>query len=264
MGDDTAGDGDEGPSGMGRRKKAHCRPGRYRRTRRRILLRMCPTRVLIVDDHLAFARAVALRLQAEPDLEVVACTRSAAEGEAAARRMGADVVLADLELGGDDGIEMVARFRSGKPGLHILVLGPEDDAATACAAIRAGASGFLTKAAPVEELVRAVRGVGRNETWISPRLLTDVVRKLQELPQLSGEQALVETLSRRESEVLSLMMAGLDRGEIARRLFLSANTVRTHTQNLMAKLGVHSSIEAVSLALRAGLRPPRPAGGRAQ
>ncbi len=225
---------------------------------------MCPTRVLIVDDHLAFARAVALRLQAEPDLEVVACTRSAAEGEAAARRTDPHVVLVDVESGDDDGIEMVARLRSGKPSLRVLVLGSEEDAVVACAAIRAGASGFLTKAAPVDELVRAVRGVGRDETWISPRLLTDVLRKLQELPQLSGERALVETLSRREREVLTLMMAGRDRSEIARQLFVSANTVRTHTRNLMAKLGVHSSVEAVSFALRAGLRPPRPADGHAQ
>ena len=225
---------------------------------------MCPIRVLIVDDHLAFARAVALRLQAEPDLEVVACSRSAAEGEAAARRMDPHVVLADVESDDDDGIQMVARLRSGKPSLRVLVLGSKEDAVVACAAIRAGASGFLTKAAPVDELVRAVRGVGRDETWISPRLLTDVLRKLQELPQLSGEQALVETLSRREREVLTLMMAGLDRSEIARQLFVSANTVRTHTRNLMAKLGVHSSVEAVSLALRAGLRPPRPADGLPQ
>lgn len=225
---------------------------------------MCPIRVLIVDDHLAFGRAIALRLQAEPDLEVVACRRSAAEAEAAVRQMDPHVVVAGLESGGDNGIEMVTRFRSAEPGLRMLVLGPEEDAVVACAAIRAGASGFLTKAVPVEELVRAVRGVGRDETWISPRLLTDVLRKLQGLPQVSGEQVLVETLSRREREVLSLMMAGMDRSEIARRLFLSANTVRTHTRNLMAKLGVHSSIEAVSLALRAGLRPPRPADGRAQ
>ncbi|MBW3548202.1 MAG: response regulator transcription factor [Actinobacteria bacterium] len=225
---------------------------------------MCPIRVLIVDDHLAFARAVALRLQAEPDLEVVGCRRSAAEGEASARSMDPHVVLADLELGTDDGIDMVARLRSGNPRLRVLVLGSEEDAVVACAAIRAGASGFLTKAVPVDELVRAVRGVGRDETWISPRLLTDVLRKLQELPQVSGEQALVEALSRREREVLSLMMAGLDRSEIARRLFLSANTVRTHTRNLMAKLGVHSSVEAVSLALRAGLRPPRPADAQPQ
>lgn len=225
---------------------------------------MCPIRVLIVDDHLAFARAVALRLQAEPDLEVVACTRSAAEGEAAARRMDPHVVLAGVESGDDDGIQMVSRLRSGKPSLRVLVLGSEEDAVVACAAVRAGASGFLTMAAPVDELVRAVRGVGRDETWISPRLLTDVLRKLQELPQLSGEQALVETLSRREREVLTLMMAGLDRSEIARQLFVSANTVRTHTRNLMAKLGVHSSVEAVSLALRAGLRPPRPAERHAQ
>jgi DNA-binding NarL/FixJ family response regulator len=74
----------------------------------------------------------------------------------------------------------------------------------------------------------------------------------------------VETLTRREREVLALMMAGFDRKEIARQLFLSTNTVRTHIQNLMAKLGVHSSVEAVSVALSAGLRPPRPPGGELQ
>ena len=218
-------------------------------------------RVLIVDDHLAFAEVVALRLQAEDDLEVVGCAPTAPEGEVAAKRWNPHVVLVDMELGCDDGIELVSRLQAGRPNLRMIALDSEEHPTTACAAIRAGASGYITKAAPVDELVRAVKGVRRGETWISPRLLTSVLKELQESPPRSDEQAVVDTLSRREREILSLMVTGLDRREIARRLFLSANTVRTHTQNLMAKLDVHTSIEAVSLALRAGMRPVRSEDG---
>ena len=220
-----------------------------------------PLRVLIVDDHLAFGEVVSLRLQAEDDLEVVGFAPTAPEGEVAARRWNPDVVVVDLELGSDDGIELVSRLRAGKPDLRMIVLDSEERPTSACAAIRAGASGYITKAAPVDELIRAVRGVGRGETWISPRLLTGVLKELQGSPPRSDEQAVVDTLSRREREILSLMVTGLDRREIARRLFLSANTVRTHTQNLMGKLDVHTSIEAVSLALRAGMRPARSEDG---
>lgn len=210
---------------------------------------------MIVDDHLTFADAVSARLRAEPDLLVVACATSAAEGEAAVGRVHPDVAVVDIGLPGDDGIGLVSRLHSISRDLRTVVLSDHEDATAACAAIRAGASGFVTKASPTDDLLEAVRSVARNETWISARLLTHVLRLLQESPPVNGEANLIKGLSRREREVLSLMVVGLDRAGIARRLFLSTNTVRTHTQNLMAKLGVHSSIEAVSLALRAGMRP---------
>lgn len=215
-------------------------------------------RVLIVDDHLAFAEAIAVVLDAEPDIEVTDRVTSAAAAELAARRSDPDVVLLDVDLGASDGLDAISRLREVSGRLQVLVVSCSDDVGTVCAAVRAGSSGFVTKDCPPSELVAAVRSVHRGESSIPPRLLTGVLQSLQAAPgQATPEEQRLARLSRREREVLSLMVGGLDRAAIARELYLSANTVRTHAQNVLGKLELHSSLEAVSLALRAGMRPAR-------
>lgn len=214
-------------------------------------------KVLIVDDHLAFAEAVGVRVGAEPDIEVVGCATTGIQAEHVAREQEPDIALVDVGLGVENGLELVARLRSSQPDLRVVVITCHDDAETACAAINSGASGFVTKDAEPAELLEAIRRVHRDESWIPPRLLTGVLRGLKKSSRdLTSDEVLISGLSPREREVLALMVSGLDRAGIARRLFLSTNTVRTHTQNVLAKLGVHSSLEAVSVALRGGLRPP--------
>ncbi len=224
-------------------------------SRRPAAITMVRVRILIVDDQLAFAEAISVLLGAEPGLEVVHRVTTAPAAEEAITTLQPDVVLIDVELGGENGIGLASRLLKAHPQLRVIMVSAHHDTATICAAIRAGASGYVTKECASEDLVKAINGLARQESWIPPRLLTDVLRELQQSNQPTLEEARVARLSRREKEVLSLMVCGLDRTSIARKLFLSANTVRTHTQNVLSKLEVHSSLEAVSLAIRAGVRP---------
>ena len=218
-----------------------------------------PARLLLVDDHRAFAGALAHRLGAEPDLEVVGVAADAAEAEALAGSLRPDLALVDVELGADDGLALTARLSALEPGPAVVVVTCHVDAPTATGAVRAGATGFVAKDAPVDELLVAIRAALAGESWLPGHLLGGVLRLLQgNSPPSPPDGDPVARLTVREREVLALLVAGLDRSAIGARLFLSPNTVRTHVQNVLRKLEVHSSIEAVGLALRHGVRPPPP------
>jgi DNA-binding NarL/FixJ family response regulator len=223
---------------------------------------MNPVRVLIIDDHRVFAEAVATRLAAEPDIVVVGTASNGRESIAAVEELRPDLVLIDVELAGEDGIEVAERLRALRPELVIVVVTCLSDPARVRDAVIVGALGWVTKDAPTNELLSALRGAMRGESWIPPSLLTGVLRELLLTRRELGEDE--ERLSRltpRERHVLECMADGLDRVAIAERLYLSANTVRTHVQNILAKLQVHSSLEAVALALRARSVTQVPSGG---
>lgn len=220
-------------------------------------------RVLIVDDHRVFAEAISSRLQSEPDLRVVGQANTAAQALDAVETLDPDVVLMDVELGSDDGIELTARLRGMHPTLSIVIVSFLTDPVRAGDAVRAGASGWVTKDAPTEELLGAIRGVAVGESWIPPRLLTGVLRELLMTRRLVDEdEERLARLTPRERSVLDMMADGLDRSAIAERMFLSTNTVRTHVQNIFAKLHVRSSLEAVALALRVRTSRPVASAGR--
>lgn len=220
-------------------------------------------RVLIVDDHRVFAEAIGARLQAEPDLRVVGQANTAAQALDAVETLGPDVVLLDVELGGDDGIDLASRLHATYPSLSIVVVSFLTDPVRVGQAVRAGAAGWVTKDAPTEELLGAIRGVSAGESWIPPRLLTGVLRELLMTRRLVDEdEERLARLTPRERSVLDMMADGLDRSAIAERMFLSTNTVRTHVQNIFAKLRVRSSLEAVALALRVRSTRPVAAAGR--
>ncbi|WP_282692891.1 response regulator transcription factor [Streptomyces sp. CC208A] len=239
---------------------------------------MARIRVLVVDDHRVFAESLAAALAAEPDVDVAAAgsapaalrclDRAAAEG----RRF--DVLLVDADLsppGGEpgsagDGIALVAGVRKTHSALRTIVLAEKDDALRAALALQAGASGWVAKDCSLQRLLAVVRGVLRDETHLPPALLTGVLRELTAARRHRTEsERLVESLTPREREVLRCMVAGLGRKAVAERLFLSPHTVRTHMQNVLGKLGVHSTLAAVALARRAGVGPaPLPEGIPAQ
>ncbi|MEU6576247.1 response regulator transcription factor [Streptomyces sp. NPDC046805] len=246
---------------------------------------MVRIRVLVVDDHRIFAESLAAALAAEPDVDVSAAgsgpaalrclDRAATEG----RRF--DVLLVDADLGGAhvpnghgpgvrpavpvpeggedglvDGISLVAGVRSAQPGVRIVVLAAKDDPRRAALALQAGASGWVAKDCSLSRLLTVIRGVLRDETHLPPALLTGVLRELTAARKHRTEsERLVESLTPREREVLRCMVAGLGRKAVADRLFLSPHTVRTHMQNVLGKLGVHSTLAAVALARRAGVGP---------
>ncbi|MFE7186869.1 LuxR C-terminal-related transcriptional regulator [Streptomyces erythrochromogenes] len=245
---------------------------------------MVRIRVLVVDDHRIFAESLAAALAAEPDVDVSAAgsgpaalrclERAVAEG----RRF--DVLLVDADLGavagavpaqrepgagpppsGSDGIALVAGVRVTHPGVRTVVLAERDDPRRAALALQAGASGWVAKDCSLSRLLAVIRGVLREETHLPPALLTGVLRELTAARKhRTDSERLVESLTPREHEVLRCMVAGLGRKDVAARLFLSPHTVRTHMQNVLGKLGVHSTLAAVALARRAGVRPADLAG----
>jgi DNA-binding NarL/FixJ family response regulator len=155
-----------------------------------------------------------------------------------------------------DGIALVARARAVHSGLRVVVLAGDDDPRRAVRALQAGAGGWVAKESSLGRLMAVVRGVLRDETHVPPALLTGVVRELTAARRDRTEsERLVETLTPREKQVLRCMVAGLGRQAVADRLFLSPHTVRTHMQNVLGKLGVHSTLAAVALARRAGVGP---------
>lgn len=216
------------------------------------------TRVLIVDDHQVFTDALAWRLDSEPDIDVVAVAHDGRAAVDAVDLRRPDVVILDVDLGAgsEDGVDLIGTVHDSRPEALIIIVTARDDAATAARALRAGARGFIPKDHPSVEVVEAVRAVVAGETRVPPRLLTGVMTLLR---RSAGANSVADEkiarLTAREREVLVLMVSGLDRAAIAARLYLSINTVRTHNKNILAKLGVHSSLEAVSAALRAGMRP---------
>ncbi|WP_327156503.1 response regulator transcription factor [Streptomyces tubercidicus] len=242
-------------------------------------------RVLVVDDHRIFAESLAAALAAEQDVDVAAAgsahaalrnlDRAATDG----RRF--DVLLADADLAAPllavpaqgaardavpreavpraaprDGIALVSGLRTSHPYLRTVVLADRDDPRRAAAALQAGASGWVAKDCSLSRLLAVIRGVLRDETHLPPALLTGVLRELTAARKHRSEsERLVESLTPREREVLRCMVAGLGRKAVAERLFLSPHTVRTHMQNVLGKLGVHSTLAAVALARRAGVGP---------
>ncbi|PZT72232.1 MULTISPECIES: LuxR C-terminal-related transcriptional regulator [unclassified Streptomyces] len=228
-------------------------------------------RVLVVDDHRIFAESLAAALAAEPDVEVAAAgsgpaalrclERAAAEGRAY------DVLLVDAELGGHlapqaaapvpvDGIALVGAVRAARPSVRTVVLAEKDEPGRAARALQAGACGWVAKDSSLQRLLAVIRGVLRDETHLPAALLTGVLRELlAERKHRTESEKLVASLTPREREVLRCMVAGLGRKAVAERLFLSPHTVRTHMQNVLGKLGVHSTLAAVALARRAGVGP---------
>jgi DNA-binding NarL/FixJ family response regulator len=213
-----------------------------------------PLRVLLVDGHQVVADALSVWLSGEPDIIIVATAASIRSAESAAHAFRPDVAIVDIDCRDENGLELVAWLQLRHPDCKVVVLSGEANARTAADAIRVGASAFVTKFSRADELVQAVRGVSRGESWIDRRLLTDVLRYLRVRAQgMTEPEARVASLTRREREVLECLIVGLDRRGIAERLYLSPNTVRTHVKHILKKLDVHSSLAAVSLALRAGV-----------
>jgi DNA-binding NarL/FixJ family response regulator len=205
--------------------------------------------VLIVDQQLTFRDALATRLQAEPDVAVVARTDSAEFAPRVLVGRSADVILLDAELRNGSAIAFCAEMTRRGDQSCVVMLSAASQPARIVAAVRAGAAAWVRKDESIDHLLRVIRGVVRSETWIPPGELGAVLRLLidgQDSRRASDD--LLASLTPREQNVLFLLAEGAGRNEIAERLQLSANTVRTHLQSVMAKFGVHSTLEVVALA----------------
>ncbi|HKS44896.1 MAG TPA: response regulator transcription factor [Amycolatopsis sp.] len=212
---------------------------------------MDPLRVLVVDDHPMFRFGLAAMLEAEPEFTVVG---EAADGQAAVRAAEAlkpEVVVMDLHLPDISGVEAARRIVAAVPGTGVLMLTMSDETESVFAAMRAGARGYLLKGAQPEEIVHALRSVGRGEAIFGPDVATHVLGFFSGAPVATSP--VFPQLTAREREVLDLLAAGRSNADIAKTLFLSQKTVRNHISNVFGKLQVADRAQAIIRAREAGL-----------
>ena len=205
-------------------------------------------RLFILVKERVFADALAIRLDTEPDVDVVAALHTNIPPAHLCTGM-VDVLLLDGDLPDDAAFGLCEKMSNSRGAQHVIVLSHSADPRRIVRAIRAGAIGWVGKGESLDRLIYVIRGVARNETWLPPGQTGQVLRLLLHGPDREPEDGteLLATLTDREREVLICLAEGIRRCDVAKHLHMSPNTVRTHLQNLMAKLGVHSAIEAVAL-----------------
>jgi DNA-binding NarL/FixJ family response regulator len=208
-----------------------------------------PTRVLLVDDHALLTDSLSRLLDGEPDLEVVGVAGSVAEAKQLAReRM--DVVLMDYRLPDGTGAEATRAIKARWPSARVVMLTAVHDDETVLESIQAGADGYLTKDRAVEDVVAAVRAARAGETLLPRSVIVGIAQRVASAQDRPPDRPAMEPLTPRELEVLRALSEGLATPDICERLSISRNTLRTHVQNIMTKLHVHSKLEAVTVALR--------------
>ncbi|HWN27010.1 MAG TPA: response regulator transcription factor [Actinomycetospora sp.] len=212
------------------------------------------TRVLVVDDQAMVREGFGALLGAQPGIEVVGQAADGEEAVDAAARLGPDVVLMDVRMPRLDGLAAARRILARDEGVRVLMLTTFDVDDYVYEALRAGASGFLLKDAPAEELVRAVRVVAGGEALLAPSVTRRLIAEFatRSVPARAVSRR-VDVLTAREREVLVLVARGLSNTEIAGHLVLAEQTVKTHVGHILAKLDLRDRVQAVVLAYETGL-----------
>ena len=211
-------------------------------------------RVLLADEQSLFREAVRVVLSNEDDLVVVAEARDGLQAIAESERVQPDVALLDADLPNCDGIRATEQISLRVPGCRVIVFSGQQDERVLVQALEAGASGYLSKESPLIDLIEATRAVHRGEALVPPRMLGALLQRLihrrrerdDALRRLAG-------LTRREREVLALLAQGADNDGIAQQLVISPETARTHIQNVLGKLAVHSRLEAAAFVIQNGI-----------
>jgi DNA-binding NarL/FixJ family response regulator len=217
-------------------------------------------RVLLADDQAMVRAGFRLILSTEPDIAVVGEAADGAEAVAAARRLRPDVTLMDIRMPRLDGISATRRLAAEDPPVtRVVVLTTFDVDSHVYDALRAGASGFLLKNAPPEDLVQAIRVVAGGAGLLDPTVTRRVIEEFARTRAPASPPPAVRTLTDRELEVLQQLARGLSNAEIAATFVLSEATVKTHVARLLAKLGLRDRVQAVVYAYEHGLVRP---GGR--
>lgn len=202
------------------------------------------TRILLVDDHDLMVEALRRLLSDQPDFDVVGTVGTGEAARGLIKELQPDVVVVDYTLPDADGATVAAQLLELMPAAKAIMLTGSDDRRALQAAFRAGCVGFLEKTSAADRLPAAIRAAAAGETFFSP---ADLARLSEWRHATPGQ------LSDRELEILELMAEGMSNKAIAEQLFVTVNTVRTHTQTILEKLGAHSKLEAVSVARRHGL-----------
>ena len=204
-------------------------------------------RVVVADDHPIVRSGIVALLQTADDIEVVGEASTGEEAVELAAALEPDIVLMDLRMPGIDGDEATARILAARPETRVLILTTYESDDSILSAIESGASGYLLKAAPQEEILAGLRAVARGDVALAPRIAALLVQRVK---------TPVPSLSPRETEVLALVAGGSTNRDAAARLFISEATVKTHLLHIYAKLGVTDRAAAVAEAFNRGLLTP--------
>jgi DNA-binding NarL/FixJ family response regulator len=209
-------------------------------------------KVIICDDQAIIRDGLEMLLNLEKDIEVLGQAQDGAEAVELVKKISPDLVLMDLKMPGMNGIEATRQIRANYPGVKVLVLTTYDDDEWVFDAIRAGASGYLLKDTPRQEVVKAIKGTVAGKSFVDPavagKFLNQVVEK-----QSQPSSLITDKLTGREVDVLCLLAGGLNNADIAKRLHLSEGTVRNHVSAIFAKLNVSDRTQAAVIAIHHGL-----------
>jgi DNA-binding NarL/FixJ family response regulator len=209
-------------------------------------------RVLVADDQSMVRAGFRMLLAGEEDIEVVAEASNGLEAVDKAARFHPSVVLMDIRMPELDGLQATRRILAADNGARVLVLTTFDLDEYVYEALRAGASGFVLKDDSPEQLIAAIRTVAAGEALLSPTVTKRVIQKFARTPRPPRPKEL-DDLSEREQDVFRLMTRGLSNGEIARELYISETTVKTHVTHILQKLNLRDRVQAVVLAYQTGL-----------
>ena len=214
-----------------------------------------PIRVLIADDHAFFRRGLEAVLGEDAGIELVGQASDGAEAVQLAGEALPDVVLMDIRMPKINGIEAARQMKEVAPSAKIVILTISDEEEDLFEAIRSGASGYLLKDIPLDELADSVRAVHGGQSLINPSMAGKLLSEFATLARRDAEEepakhAPAPKLTDREMEVLRLVARGMNNRDIAKELFISENTVKNHVRNILEKLQIHSRMEAVMIAVR--------------
>jgi DNA-binding NarL/FixJ family response regulator len=213
--------------------------------------------VVLADDQALVRRGFRLILEAEPDIEVVAEAEDGQQAIDAVRRHRPAMVLMDIQMPGLDGLEATRRILTPAGNqTRVLILTPFERDDYVFEALQIGASGFLLKTAPPEDLLTAVRVVSRGEALLSPSVTRRVIQEVTRHQRRAPRSPDLDRLTQRELEVLRLLAEGRSNAEIAAELYLSEATVKTHTSSILSKLGLRDRVQVVIFAYKQGITEP--------
>jgi two-component system, NarL family, nitrate/nitrite response regulator NarL len=215
-----------------------------------------PIRILLVDDHAVVRSGLRLLIEGGPGMAVVAEASNRADALAAARLEKPDLVLLDLDLGGESGLALIPELLDASERTRVLILTGVSDVETQRQAVKLGAAGIVLKTQPAELILKAIGRVHEGEFWLdrvtTASLITELVRQ-----KADPETVKIASLTAREREIIALVGEGLKNEQVAERLFLSSKTVRNHLTSIFDKLDVHDRLELTIYAYRHRLaRPP--------
>lgn len=216
-------------------------------------------RILIIDDHVLVREGLRLLLESEPGISVIGEAKGRADALALAQKERPDVILLDLDLGRESGLELIPDLLQAAPDARILVLTGVTDENAHRRALRTGALGILRKEVAGEVLLRAIDRVRSGEVWLDRSLAASLLQdfpRAKETPKPAPQAERIASLSPREMEIIICIGDGLSNKRIAERLFISETTVRHHLTSIFGKLGVNDRLELLVFAYRSSLLKP--------